>query len=164
MFFRNFAFLLLAALSAGAWAQTTTTTTVTQTLNLPPVGLASSETAQINVVNLAANASNGTAASCTGTISFLNASGAVIGSATSFTVASGKTDSVTLPYSTTAASGRTEIRGVITLTTTSSALAPCNLVSSMETYDSTSGVTHAYLAGPQATVSVRPTPVIGPGR
>lgn len=161
MSFRNFAFLLLAGLSAGAWAQTTTTSTVTQTFHLPQVGLAASETAQVNVTNLAANASNGTAASCTGTISFVNPGGSTIGTAASFTVASGKTDSVTLPYASTAASGRTEVRGVITLTTTSSAPAPCNLVSSMETFDSTSGVTHAYFAGPQATVNVRPTPILG---
>ena len=41
-----------------------------------PIGLASSETAQINVVNTAAASSSGTAASCTGSVSFVNASGA----------------------------------------------------------------------------------------
>jgi hypothetical protein len=157
MFFRQFAFSLYAAaaLTAGAWAQTTTTTTFTQTLTFAPVGLASSETAQINVANIAANAANGTAASCTGSISFLNASGTVIGTAASFTVAGGKTDSVTLPYSSTAASGRTEIRGVITLTTTSGAFTPCNLLTSMETFDTTSGATHSYFAGPSVASSPR---------
>ena len=159
-----YSLMATAALTMGAWGQTTTTNTVTQTFDLPSVGLASSETAQINVSNLAANTTNGAAASCTGTISFVNSSGATIGSATSFTVGAGKTDSVSLPYSGTAASGRTEVRGVITLTTTSNALAPCRLVSSMETFDTTSGVTHAYLAGPTASAAVHPTPFALPGR
>jgi hypothetical protein len=162
-----YSFFAVAVLAGGAWAQTTTTTTtITQTLNLPPIGLASSETAQINVTNLAANSSNGTAASCTGSISFVNGSGATIGTATSFTVAAGKTDSVTLPYSATSASGRTEIRGVITLTITSGMPAPCNLVSSLETYDTSSGVTHAFVAGPSGAAAVHPTPVavFNPGR
>ncbi len=166
MLLQRYAYSLIAtaALTMGAWGQTTTTNTVTQTFNLPPVGLATSETAQINVSNLAANAANGTAASCTGTISFVNASGATIGSATSFTVGAGKTDSVSQPYSGTAASGRTEVRGVITLTTTSNALAPCHLISSMETFDTSSGVTHAYIDGPTASAAVHPTPFVLPGR
>lgn len=163
-----YSFFAVAALAGGAWAQTTTATTntITQTFNLPPVGLASSETAQINVTNLAANPSTGTAASCTGTISFVNAAGSTIGTAASFTATAGKTDSVALPYSATAASGRTEIRGVITLTVPLLAAPPCNLVSSMETFDSTSGVTHSHITGPTATFGVRPTPVsvFNPGR
>src|SRR5580704_11196917 len=101
--------------TAVAIAQTTTSSsTTTDTTNFPPVGLASSETAQINVTNLATASSGGTAASCTGTISFLNAAGTVIGSATSYTVASGVTASITLPFAKTASAAvRTEIRGVV---------------------------------------------------
>ena len=57
---------------------TTTTTSLTRTFNFPPVGIASSETAQINVTNLAPASSGGTAASCAGSVSFTNATGAAI--------------------------------------------------------------------------------------
>src|SRR5260370_40320163 len=90
--------LMLAAIGAisSAFAQSTTNT---RDFNLPPVGLGATETAEINVVNFAANAPDGTAASCTGSISFLNASGATIGSATPFTVTSGQIFSAHLPFS-----------------------------------------------------------------
>jgi hypothetical protein len=149
MLFPKFLTLLIA--SAGltavvAIAQTTTSSsTTTRTTSFPPVGLASSETAQINVTNLATASSSGTAASCTGTISFLNASGTLIGSATSYTAASGVTASVTLPFAKTASTAvRTEIHGVITLTSVSKV--PCALSTSLETYDTSSGVTHVYLS------------------
>jgi hypothetical protein len=149
MLFPKFVSILIvsAGLTAAiAIAQTTTSSsTTTQTTSFPPVGLASSETAQINVTNLATASSSGTAASCTGTISFLSASGTVIGSATSFTAASGVTASVTLPFAKTASTSvRTEVRGVIALTSVSKV--PCSLSTSLETYDTTSGVTHVYLS------------------
>src|SRR5579863_6223267 len=99
MFFQRFHKLLTAAAftAAAALSQTTTSGTVTETSNTAPVGLASSETAQINVINTATASSSGTAASCTGTISFLNASGKAIGTATPFTVASGVIASASLP-------------------------------------------------------------------
>jgi len=144
-------FVTILVASAGltavvAIAQTTTSSSTTmQTTSFPPVGLASSETAQINVTNLATASSSGTAASCTGTISFLNASGTAIGSATSYTAAGGVTASVTLPFGKTASTAvRTEIRGVIALTRVSKV--PCSLSTSFETYDTTSGVTHVYLS------------------
>src|SRR5581483_8740483 len=97
----------------------------------------------LNVTNTASNATSGTAASCTGTIAFLNASGATIGTATSFTVTTGQTTSVSLPFTKVGATGiRTEVRGVITVTLTSGT--PCSLISSFETYDSTTGATHTY--------------------
>jgi hypothetical protein len=142
--------LLLPLLAAAAAMAQTTTTTTTRSSTLPPVGLASSETAQVNVVNLAANSASGTAASCAGSISFVNASGATIGSATSFTVTAGQTFSKSLPYSTTAASGRTVVRGVVSLTTTSGSNAPCSLAITMETFDTSTGVTHVYHAGDAA--------------
>jgi hypothetical protein len=39
---------------------------------------------------------------------------------------------------------RTEVRGTITLNATSGV--PCSLSTSLETYDTTSGVTHMYLS------------------
>lgn len=137
--------------ASGALAQTITTPSpVTRTSSFVPVGLAASESAQINVVNLAQPAtSGGTAPSCTGTISFLNSKGTAIGSATSFTLGSGQMASATLPYSSTASSGRTEIRGVVTLTSTPGSGARCSLSSSMETFDTSNSVTHVFIEGPQ---------------
>jgi hypothetical protein len=141
--------LMMAALSAAvAAAQTTTSGTLTRQTTTPPVGLASSETAQINVVNVATASSSGSAVSCTGTISFLNSSGTVIGTATPFTVTNGQIFSATLPFSDVGVSAtRAEIRGEVTVTETSGAShVPCALTSSLETYDATTGVTHLYLA------------------
>ena len=150
MLFRRMRDGLLAAavLTAGAMAQTTTSSTVTRQFSYPPVGLAATETAQINVVNQAAASSTGTAASCTGSISFVNASGTAIGTATSFTVSTGQIASVALPFNKAGASGtRTEIRGVVSLTmTTGTGAAPCALATSLETYDTSTGATHIFLA------------------
>ena len=144
MSIRKFVLTLLAAAAPALWAQTTTTSTFTSTQSLPPVGLASTETIQINAVNAAPESSSGTAASCTGSISFVNGSGTTIGSATSYTLTSNELKSVSLPYSeVTGASGRTEVRGVITQTGTSGV--PCQLLISLETFDTTTGVTHVYL-------------------
>lgn len=140
--------LAMAAWSAaGSFAQTTTTTS-SRSLSYPPVGLASSETAQLNVVNTAAPSSTGTAASCTGSISFFNAAGTPIGTATTFTVGTGQIFSGTLPFTRVGATGlRTEVRGVVTLTVTSGSTVPCSLVTSYETYDTASGSTHVHLEG-----------------
>jgi hypothetical protein len=161
-FRRVFVTILTVAALAGtvAMAQTTTTITVTREATYPPVGLASSETAQINVANLASNSAKGTAASCSGTIAFLNSSGVTIGSATPFTVTSGQIYSVSLPFAKTGASVRTEIRGVIGYSTTSDV--PCTLSSSLETYDSTTGVTHIFLSN-DATAAGGPAPASEPG-
>ena len=136
-------------MAACALAQTTTTSSsVTRESSSAPIGLASSETVQVNVVNVATASSSGTAAFCTGTIGFVNSGGTAIGSATSFTVTSGQTFSATLPFSKAGASGtRTEVRAIVTVTdTTGSGAAPCQLTSSLETYDTATGVTHVYLA------------------
>jgi hypothetical protein len=147
MFFRKCMLPLTAILIAfSASAQTTSTTSATRSFDFPPVGLASSETMQINVVNSAAASSSGTAASCTGTISFTTSGGTVIGTAASFTVSSGEISSATLPFTKTSATGtRVEIVGVISVTATSGT--PCALRTSLETFDTDSGDTHVYLAG-----------------
>ncbi len=148
MFFRKCilaptAIMTLIAFSASAQ---TTTTSATRSFDFPPVGLASSETMQINVANSTTASSSGTAASCTGTISFTTSGGTVIGTAASFTVTSGEMFSATLPFAKTSVTGsRTEIVGVIAVTTTSGT--PCALRTSLETFDTDSGVTHVYLAG-----------------
>jgi hypothetical protein len=135
---------LLAACMFGQ--TTTTTTTSTRSSSLAPVGLATGETIQVNLVNLATASSSGTAASCTGSVSFFNAAGAIIGTATSFTLTSGQITSVKLPYASAGAAGqRAVVRPVITATRTSSV--PCSLDASVETFDTATGVTHVFQSG-----------------
>lgn len=146
--------LLLSLSLAGAvplaFGQSSTTTTATRSYQFQPIGLGSTETAQVNVYNSASdNARSGTASSCTGSISFMNGSGTAIGSATSFTVTSGQVFSATLPFSGSGGSGvRTIVVGSVSATFTSGT--PCNLSMTLETYDTASGATHVELAGPSA--------------
>lgn len=132
----------------------------TQTYTFLPVGLASTETAQINVVNtsqtIAATAA-GTAnpvaqPSCTGTVSFLNASGSAIGKPVSFKITAGQIFSATLPYGSLGITGtaRAVVRGEISVSSPTFA-APnviagnsCSLAYSFETYDTATGVTHVF--------------------
>ncbi|HLH17806.1 MAG TPA: hypothetical protein VKX45_11325 [Bryobacteraceae bacterium] len=144
--------LLAAVVAATAATALADPPSGTRTATFPPVGLASSETAQVNLVNLATNPSNSSnAASCTGSVTFLDPTGAAIGKATTFTVASGQIVSVKLPYSATAASARTEFRASVSLNVGEGAAA-CSLQSTLETYDTATGVTHVFLSGPQAIV------------
>jgi hypothetical protein len=147
MSIRNFRllFALTAALTGSALAQTTTTTR-TSDFSFPLVGLASTETIGVNLINLASNSSSGTAASCTGTVAFLNSAGTTIGTATTFTLAADAVTSATLPFS---SSGLTSPRGLIraVLTTTNTSDVPCALSFSLNTYDTATGVTHVFLTG-----------------
>jgi hypothetical protein len=141
--------LIFAGIGAISTALAQSTTTSTRTFNLPPLGLGATETAEINVVNFAAYASDGTAASCTGSISFVNASGATIGSATPFTVTSVQIFAARLPFSGAGSSGtRASIRGVVTLTlSTATTRPPCALGVSLSTFDTSTGATHALVTG-----------------
>lgn len=163
MSFRNFMLISVAALCGAAcpiWAQVPTTPiiSITRDYVFPPVGLASTETASITVVNTAtaASASVGTttsspAPSCTGTISFSNASGA-IGTPTSFTVGLEQWKTVTVPFASAGLTGiRGEVQGSVSLVT-STARTPCSLMFSLETYDSTTGATHAVLSNSLTTL------------
>jgi hypothetical protein len=146
------AFLLVSSASLVAAQGGTTIATLMRDSVFPPVGLASTETVQINVLNTATSPTGGSAASCTGTITFSNAKGAAIGTATAFTVASGQVFSAALPYSSSGTStGRAEIVGAIQSTTTFPPKAPCSLVFSLETFDTSSGVTHIYLGNASAS-------------
>jgi hypothetical protein len=168
--------LLTLTIMAGAAAQsalaqapfaTTTPPTVTRNSSFPPVGLAASETMQVNVANQAENpttvTSTSPAASCTGSISFFNAAGTPIGTSTSFTVTAGETQSVTMTLAKAGITGttRAEIRAVIQSTITEGRdTPPCSLASSLETYDTTLGVTHVYLPGPASSSSTGPVVAI----
>jgi hypothetical protein len=128
----------------------------TRTSNLPPVGIAGTETAQVILTNTAANpaitisvlgAGSTTTvpvASCVGSVAFYNASGKLIGTATAFTLTSGQIEPVSLPYASAGSSaGRALIRAVVTLTTTFPSPPPCSLSYSLVTFDTTTGVTRA---------------------
>ena len=164
MFVRKY--LTMAALSSlaavSAFAQTTTTpATATRALDLPPFGLGATETARVNLTNIATASTGGTAASCTGSVSFLNSAGAAIGAATTFTIASGVTSSVSLPFSSAGISGtRGEVRAVVSVTRTSGT--PCSLLTSLQTFDTSSGATHLYLSSGDGGFGLEGGP--GPGR
>jgi hypothetical protein len=145
----NYKLLLALSLGAAALVQTAAAQiVVTRSFSFPPVGLASSETLQVNVSNVAASAANGTAAACAGNVSFFNAAGTAIGTATTFSVAAGVTQSIPLTFAKSGLSGvRGEVRAVIQTTSgVGRNAAPCSLESSLETFDSTLGVTHVYLS------------------
>ena len=158
--------LLFVAVSA--FGQTLFPTAMyTMSSNLPPVGLAITETAQVNVVNTAVGTTLQGAAAvpvCSGSIAFYNVGGSIIGTATSFTVGSGKIFSAALPYASAGAAGsRTVIRPVITVIPPAISIAvtgpiapvlaipACSLSSSLETFDTTTGVTHVFVAGAAPT-------------
>src|SRR5579871_644362 len=137
MFLRKIAltFILTAVLAAPHMSAQTTTTT-TRDFIIGPIGVGSTETIQVNVANLASNSANGTAASCTGSITFNNTTGNAIGTSMPFTVTAGQISSASLPFSKISSStARTEAIGVIALTASSSSPAPCQLHYSLETYD-----------------------------
>jgi hypothetical protein len=121
----------------------------TRDYNFPPVGLAGTETAQINLVNIAPITTTTTeAAGCTGTVTFTNAGGTVIGKPTSFTTMGSQVTSVQLMFSQLQLSS-TDVRGEfvasVQLTHSIPATTPCSLVFSLETFDSSTGATHVYL-------------------
>jgi hypothetical protein len=150
-------FLIAISLyTCAALAQPALTTTPTRTLNLPVAGLASSESAQVNVASPGfsgvTNAPFPTP--CTGTITFYNASGAAIGSPTSFSIDLAQVSSATLPYSDitgTTGNTRTIIRALVT------ASAGCSVTANIETFDTATGVTHVHVEG-NTTVGIFPNP------
>jgi hypothetical protein len=158
--------MLFAAIAA--FGQTAATgSSVPSPPQLPPVGLAPTETAQVNVVTTALPDPNGGGLLpvCSGTIAFYSGgpgSTAVVGIA-AFNARSGEVFSAPLSYARTGASGaRTVIRVAITLSPflvpagAGPVAAPCSLMASLETFDSATGVTHAivYGATTQDTMSV----------
>ena len=141
------------------------TSTVTRDYSFPPVGLASSETAQVNVVNLAttpASAAGAAAPSCSGTIAFANAGGKAIGSPVSYTTTGSQVFSTQLTFSQLGATG-TRGEFVASVQTTGSFLvsrALCVLGFSLETFDESTGVTHVYLGSSTATSALPTGPFV----
>jgi hypothetical protein len=143
---RNLCLLIALAAGSGLAQNSNATTSQTSEFSFPLVGLASTETIGVNLINLASATSSGTAASCTGTVAFMNPAGATIGTATSFTLASNAVTSATLAFS---SSGLTAPRGLIraVVSSTYTSGVPCELSFSLNTYDTSSGVTHVFLTG-----------------
>jgi hypothetical protein len=115
------------------------------------VGLGSTESAQIAVVNLAPAPSSGPVASCTGSIGFFNAAGTAIGIPTAFTLGTGQVASARLPFASAGASGvRALIRGVVTFTRTTGSGVSCIPAATLDTFDNATGVTIHRYAGEEA--------------
>jgi len=138
-----------------AFAQPSTVQ-LTEHASFPPLTFGSTETLAVNLANTASNPATGAAASCTGSVSFHNASGALIGSATSFTLSSGQISAVTLPFSSAGSSGpHAGVQATITVTpATTSPRPPCNLVFSLEITDISSGATHAVVTSQAAGITL----------
>lgn len=128
-------------------AQTATTNTLETT---PMIGIATGQTARLNLLNAGVPAS-ATAVICTATVMYLDASGAVLKTAT-VAVAPGTAAGVELHSASDlglAAAQRKEIRATVGIPavpppTASNAVAPvCNLVHTLEIYDSITGRTQA---------------------
>ena len=116
MFNRSIAFgaaLFIVAVCALGQTTSTNTITYTTTSNLPPVGLAPSETAQVILVNMASVPATASAtaapAPCAGSVAFFNAGGTQIGTGT-FSLAAGKMFSVSLAGSSLAPASRAIVR------------------------------------------------------
>ena len=76
----------------------TVTTFPTQLFIFPPVGVGSTQTARINVVNAAWNSASGASASCTGQFGFMTSDGAPIGNANPFTLVQGPARSASAEF------------------------------------------------------------------
>jgi hypothetical protein len=137
-----------------AFGQSTGITTPYGTvLQLPPLGLAASETAQVNVVNIGIPPANGGVTSyCNGTIVFSGPGpmDSVLGNIGAFSLQTGQMFSAPLPFTSANAAGpRTVIRATIVLSpvkvpgAAGPVFAPCSLAASFETYDTAAGVAHA---------------------
>ncbi len=165
MFIRNLLFTPVLAVCAFGQGSTGSAS-FTRDFSFPPVGLASSETAQINLVNIATMSmnANAVAPSCAGTITFTGAGGTTIGSPVPFTTTGAQISSTQLAFSKLGATGnRGEFVASIQATTTIPAKAPCSLVFSLETFDNTTGATHVFLQNSVASGGPIPVLAIGPG-
>ena len=143
--------LLSASTMSLATAQNNASTNLRQ-FGFPPIGLGSTETVEVNVLNSGSNSSAGTAASCTGSISFYNASGARIGAAAPFTVTAGQVAFARLAFASSGGSGtRTSVHAVVSVTpSTASPRPPCSPVFSLETLDTATGATHSTVTSASA--------------
>lgn len=152
--------ILAPVLLACAFGQGTTgAALMLRNFTFPPVGLASSETAQLNVVNVASVANAAIAKPvCAGTVTFTNASGVVIGDPISFTTTGSQTFSTQLTFPKLASAGvRAEFVASILQNLAVPPSGFCSMAFSLETFDTATGVTHTVL-GNSAAVGQVPLP------
>lgn len=139
--------MIFPLLAVALQAQTPNPVVITRSRGFAPVGVATSETIQVNVANTAANSANATA-SCSGTISFNVQGSKAQPAAVKFTVTAGEIFSTDLEWANLGVSGRGE--AVASIQSSQTAGVPCALSASVETYDTTSGVTHSFQGNPAA--------------
>jgi hypothetical protein len=158
-------FATLRRLQIRFWPHTTGTAPPSEVLlHLPPLGLAASETAQVNVVNtLRPPPNGGVAPFCSGTVVFYDSRGGVVGQIRPFQLESAQMFSTPLDFASASPSGqRTAVLAVICLSPfkvtsdAGAAVTPCSITSSLETFDTVTGVTHAVVTG---TASLTPANV-----
>ena len=138
-----------------------------QVIVLPPVSLATTETAQVDLVSSAAGHSE-SPGPCDASVTFYGADGVSLGTPTSFAVGKApEVFSAQLPYASTGTKlSSTAISAQIALTALPltvayrSAIPPCVIAFSMKTFDVATGVTHAFVAG-QSTQAETNLPVVG---
>jgi hypothetical protein len=159
-----FAFFAMAAAALAQGTTSTSITTTTENYVFPPIGLATTETASVALVNIAPvpATAGATAPSCTGTVTFASSTGATIGKATAFTVGSGQIATVNLPFGNSNLTSRGEILASVQQTITRPSSPPCSLVFSLSTFDTTTGVTHLFVGNTTAaTVPVSIASLLG---
>jgi len=133
--------------SSNSGGSNSNTATITRTFLFPAVGLGQTEFARIAVVNIAKATAKGTAAACTGSISFTNDQGSPVGAVTSFKnlatghIAHGDVAGLTPSNP---SSVRNEYQGSVEVTMTAGSSAPCSLLLTLEVYDMT-GPTRAVI-------------------
>jgi len=128
------------------------------------VGLATTETAQLNVFNLQEASTSATSASCQATLELYNTSGTSLGSL-KVTIAPG---TAATPLSYGPPNARTEIRAVVVtesvLATAGPTVIPvgnvCNIFPSLEIVDSTGGTTHTLTTDFRAVSPSGPEPAV----
>lgn len=102
-------------------------------------------------MNLANASSSGPAESCIGRIAFFNAAGTAIGTATAFTLGTSQIASARLQFASAGGTGvRALIRGVVTVTRTAGLGISCTPAATLDTFDSSTGVTNRRYAGEEA--------------
>lgn len=155
MSLRTSFFILSAAIGlTSAMAQTTP---VTRETDFPVVSIGSTETLEINIINVAANSSAGTAASCTGNVTFKNSAGTAVGGTNAFTLTTGQITSVRIPFaSATSSGGRAAVRAVVQVTVpTTTPRPPCSLQLGLEVFDTATNATHLIVTGGGLTTGGR---------
>jgi len=139
--------------------------TPTRVIVLPPVRLAVTESAQIDVISSVAGFTGAPAASCDGSIRFTGADGSAIGTPANFVVGgtAPRVVSAQLPHASSGAAGSpATVSAQIALTPRgavmypASAVPPCVVAFSMKTFDTATGVTHAFVTGESAHDTASP--------